>query len=1358
MRRLLVASVLLLALSLSGRVLGQSSNASLSGTIADASGAVIPGVTVTATNPATGVITKVVSNSAGIYTFPSLSPGAYKVSAEQRGFQTQTFTDVRLNNAAQVRLNFQLQVAGVSTAVEVSVDADRLLLESSSSTGDVLPEQSVQNLPQVNNNALDMVRVMSGYVPTAGNAVFNANDSTVGGVSVANLNLQRDGVDISDVRFPAGIHSPTQITPDLVGEFRMILSPVDAEMGRGNAQIQVLTKSGTNSYHGSAVWDIQNTALDSNQWNNNRSGITPPWRNLNQYTLSLGGPIVKNKTFFFALFNGQIARLRDSYNALALTPCARKGIIRYFDTWNNGRYGQVTTTAGTPTIAVVDFNGNPVTPATNPDGTAFTGSLHYASVFGPLLKTPQTDDCSDFNPATDVKPNSSWDPYRTGVDSTGFIDTFLSLMPEANNYDSIGDGLNTAGARWMRGTRGADNMYGIGEDNNHKTINVKIDHIFNPSHRIAGSWSYESDWADNNFKVWPNGWGGRTERFPTVVTVNFISTLRPTLLNEARFGLMRTGNNGYFPLESPETGQELLSHLPEVNGLPLVISPGAGGALFSVASSNFFGGRGGLLGWTNQDISPRWTYGDTITWTKGSHSFKGGGELRLNRTRSSVYGTTWGMNANPYAVGGDAQGLAVQGINSTNMPGLGGTATAGNQLLAQNLLDFLAGSLSSVSQMYFINSPTQTSWNDPLTDKQKIRDIHQTEFSAFFKDDWKVHPNLTLNLGLRWEYYGVPFLKGGMTAALKGGGNAMFGISGRSWDEAFWNPGVRSDLTELIFIGPDSPNSDQRVYPRDLNNFGPAVGFAWQLPWFGKGKTTIRGGYQISFVGGNQTNTTSEGILANPPGSTASARYTPNSYYLDLSNVSDVIPVPTTATPMTAIPLTDRTQTISVYDPNFVTPYIQNLTLSLTRNIGSRLTLDVRYIGTLTRKNTNSFNINTPNFLTNGLLEAFNAARYGDDTNPATQLLDQIFAPVRGTKSGASYLRTSTRGVPQVRSMLANGNYSGLAAAISSWANPTAPAGTTDNGWLLRAAGFPENFIVTNPQFSAVNMYTNWGRANYHSMQAQLTMRPKAGMSFQVSYTWSKNLGTAATFTDPLNRDGDYTVLSSDRPHALSSYGTWDLPIGPNKLFFGGTSGVVARLLENWQASWIVNMSSGTPLSVTAQNMLYANGVPDQVGPFPFDKIGVYWEPGAYQGNYFADYFSYVNDPQRGNVTTKDNLSNFCTLTAVADPNGDIVLQNPLPGNRGNFGQNRFYGPWIWNADMAMSKSVRIDETKSIQIRVDATNIFNHTQPAGSVGTASTRISFANPPVLNINGTNPFGYLGTKVGNRAFQARIRFNF
>jgi len=417
----------------------------------------------------------------------------------------------------------------------------------------------------------------------------------------------------------------------------------------------------------------------------------------------------------------------------------------------------------------------------------------------------------------------------------------------------------------------------------------------------------------------------------------------------------------------------------------------------------------------------------------------------------------------------------------------------------------------------------------------------------------------------------------------------------------------------------------------------------------------------------------------------------------------------------------------------------------------------------------NNFNLNTPNFLTNGLKEAFDAARYGDDTNPATALLDQVFGPLRGTKSGASYLRTTTA-YPGMKTSLANGNYSALASSISSLAQPNAPAGTTNNGWLLRTAGLPENFIVTNPQFGTVNLRTNWGKTNYHAMQTQVSMRPTAGVSFQLSYTWSKTLGNlgAAGYTDPRNRAGDYTVQGSDRPHVLTSYGTFDLPLGPNKLFFGKSSGFVARLLENWQANWIATVSSGTPINVTtAASMLYGTGVPDQVGDFPFDKIGVYWEEGAREGNYFAKTLQVTKDPQTnpnkvtgfGKVTATDSLNTSCTLMAVADVNGNIILQNPLPGTRGSFGFNRFYGPMSWNVDMSISKSVKIGESKSISVRIDSTNLFNHPLPSGALNAASTRVYFASAPLTVLNSANTYlGTFATKVGQRVFQARIRLSF
>ena len=317
MRRLLVAAPALLCMSLFTEAISQSSNATLSGTVSDAAKAFIPGATITATNTATGVVSTAVSNETGTYNIPSLLPGVYTVSAELPGFQIRTFTDVRLGNAAQVRLNFTLEVAALNTTVEVTASAERLLLESTSSVGAVLPEQAVHDLPVVGvmgNDALSLVRTLPG-LNLADDLVNNANDSKLAGVSAANVQIQRDGVDASAAgRWPTGIQGATVMNPDLVGEIRMILAPVDAENGRGNAQIQVQTKSGTNQFHGAAVWNVRNSALDPNTWVNKRVNgqpLTRNWTNLNEYTGSVGGPIVKNRTFFFALWNGLLPAGRN---------------------------------------------------------------------------------------------------------------------------------------------------------------------------------------------------------------------------------------------------------------------------------------------------------------------------------------------------------------------------------------------------------------------------------------------------------------------------------------------------------------------------------------------------------------------------------------------------------------------------------------------------------------------------------------------------------------------------------------------------------------------------------------------------------------------------------------------------------------------------------------------------------------------------------------------------------------------------------------------------------------------------------------------------------------------------------------
>jgi len=231
------ATVVLLILVLCTPSFSQSTYATVSGTVEDPSKALIPGVTMKALNTATGVSTTVLTNESGTYSFASLLPGLYKISAELPGFQTYTYSDVRLGSGDQIRLNFTLRVGDVATAVDVSVAADTLLATSSSSVGEIVNQQRVVELPTVTNNVLDLYRLIPGIRLTddAGN---NGVVSGLGGLGT--VNITRDGVDnVGAARFGVSLQGATYMSPDLIGEVRIIVAPVDAELGRGNGQIGV---------------------------------------------------------------------------------------------------------------------------------------------------------------------------------------------------------------------------------------------------------------------------------------------------------------------------------------------------------------------------------------------------------------------------------------------------------------------------------------------------------------------------------------------------------------------------------------------------------------------------------------------------------------------------------------------------------------------------------------------------------------------------------------------------------------------------------------------------------------------------------------------------------------------------------------------------------------------------------------------------------------------------------------------------------------------------------------------------------------------------------------------------------------
>jgi len=218
--------------------------AALGGLIEDTAQGILSGVQVTATNEDTNVKTTVLSNNKGEYNFPVLAPGKYSLSADLDGFMKKTFVDVNLGESSKNKLDFELEVAGLATNLEVVTTAQDILTESSSSTGTVLSSDQVVDLPLTENDVTALVNVMGGVQSPPPEGLTNLGTQSYAGVDASALNIQQDGLTVNDTRHKAGINSNTAVNPEMVGEFKMILSPVEAEYGRGNGQVQILTRDG----------------------------------------------------------------------------------------------------------------------------------------------------------------------------------------------------------------------------------------------------------------------------------------------------------------------------------------------------------------------------------------------------------------------------------------------------------------------------------------------------------------------------------------------------------------------------------------------------------------------------------------------------------------------------------------------------------------------------------------------------------------------------------------------------------------------------------------------------------------------------------------------------------------------------------------------------------------------------------------------------------------------------------------------------------------------------------------------------------------------------------------------------------
>ncbi len=1040
------------------------------------------------------------------------------------------------------------------------------------------------------------------------------------------------------------------VSVDRAEEFRVVTSPADAEYGRGSGQVQMVTRGGTNRFVGSVYWEVRNAEFNANSYFNNLQGSPRSQLKQNNYGVRFGGPVKRNKTFFNGIYEPYKQRNFTTRNSLVYTASARAGNYRFFP----GALNQNTTGAA-PTV---DLSGAPVQPANA------TGPLQTVSVLGR-------------------------DPNRLVVDPTGTMAHVLSYMPLPNNF-RFGDGLNTAAYSWNQPTPVNFELY-----------EGRVDHLFNDKHRIALTLNQQSYHSFNvaSPPPFPSVPGNSDPTETTQYSVAVTSILRPNLLNDARIGIFRYRTIVQAPNELPqaagtgETEEMRKNLLPVLSGTLAVVTP------TSNVTSPYGTTPGGIPG---NYLDPTYQWGDDLTWIKGKHSFKGGFVLRYISLAGFDFGAS---NLPSVRIGAPATGATnfLSGPAGVAITGVGQNATS-----AQNLLYDLTGTVLQASQINISPGGANPVF---LVGQQPYHEWHQNEYSWYFKDDWKVTPSLTLNLGVRWEFYQTPTEAQGKMLAPIGGAGSVFGISGNTFG-ALFNPSATGGSQTLIrAIGSRTANPGIPLYNSDLNNFAPAIGLSWVVPgegmwkWIsgGKDNMTIRMGYGIAYI------RLPIGAVDTASGSEPGYTETDTTFaYTSLSALK--LPVAPTGVPLSPVPLvggSSHTQSMYAYDPNVRTPYTQNYNFNITRALKHDLVLNIGYVGSKTSKLARGVDTNEVNIFENGILNAFNTILAGG----SSPLIDKIFAPLAGTSTGSAFVRTS----PLTQAFFLNNNPGGFANFIS-----TSTALGLSAGNLLQTAGLSPNFIVANPQFLHTYLIGNFGNANYNSLQVELNKRFSKGFTVQGSYVWSHNLGdsesdfsgrTAGGIRDAYrtlrNESLDKRPLSFDYQSVFKVNGLYELPIGKGKWI--NTTSWLDRIVGGWQIGATLLAYSGRPLSFTAQNAINTNvGASTTSQLFTAMALGPLPGSGTQRDGRGVLYFNGLTQITDPSVVGRTGS----TLKAIAGPNGQPLLVNPLPGQLGPLAYGVIRGPGAKILNLNVKKTIRISERFNFQLgatALDATNtpVFN---------------------------------------------------
>jgi Carboxypeptidase regulatory-like domain/TonB dependent receptor-like, beta-barrel len=1196
---------------------------SISGVVTDPSGAVVSGATVVATNTQTGIKNTVVTDSRGFYSFPSLDVGTYDVQVTQTGFKTYSKTGLAVDANSALRADATLQLGAASEKIEVSSDTVHVETESTQ-MGDVITGKSMTAVPLNGRAYTDLLALQPGVSPytSTDTGTPGINDrSPDGGLNSGNqsVNGQREtsnGFMVNGSNVEEGKNNGAAIIPNLdsISEFRIITNNFDSEFGNySGGQVNVVTKSGTNSIHGSGFEFLRNTLLDAKNYYSLPTDPTPVFRQ-NQFGGTLGGPIRKDKTFFFIDYQGTRQTQAPTVN-VQMPSVANFG----------GNFADSTDLFTTGN----DANNNPIASTVNSSGTAGPGVTPWANLLSQRLGYAVTSGepyyytAAIINPAT-IDPNTGvGTPFGVDCTATSAIPCVfpnavipqrawssvatkvlgLGLIPQPNAANSFFDT-----AKYPRQLR--DDKAGVRVDQNTR-FGTLFFYYFNDDYLLNDPYPNGTNYAvpASTFT-----YGGATAGRAQLVNIGNTKNFGSYSVNEFRFSYVRNT----LQLAAPQGGVGSNYSLSNL-GFTTPWNAATGGispivpALEGVPTFVFNNFVIGFPEVSTRQFNNSFQWLDNFSRVIGTHTLKFGGQFHYDQ------------------------------INERNLAAPNGQYGFSGSETGIDFADFLIGAPDSLTQA-----------------SKQILDSRSKYYALFAQDSWRATPNLTLNYGLRWEA-SMPWYdtQNKTETFLQGKRSAKF-------------PGA-----PLGYVVAGDPGIPRTLGPTRWANFSPRLGLAYSPSassgilgrlFGGPGRTSIRAGAGLYYTSIEDLSQFLEvgdppyGLYygsANPPlleapyltrssGQTVGQRFP---FPFPPLNVSPSNPDPNF--PWAQVePLSYDWS----FDPRNKLPYSEHYEFSIQRQIGANSVLTASYVGNQGHRLVSAVESNPAN--PKACLNVMN-------NTPAN-------APTCGPFSETPPFTVSAQGL----------------GTTTPW--------VLNDGTSVHAVRPFGPLVDTNPYVSTV------ANSRYNSLQLSASHNT-GSLSFLAGYTYSKCMDNASGLQDSINPFTpalSEALCNFDVMHNFVFSYNWLMPFDRFV-----SSDWAKKVVGGWSLSGITNFATGLPISLSENDdnsLIGANAASVDVPDFTPGKV-------------LAD-----TDPRHNNPYFNTSL-----------------FSNEQLGQFGTSRRRFFHGPGLNNFNMALLKTTKITESKELQLRLEAFNVFNHAQftnPGGEINSSSFGLvtSARDPRILQI--------------------------